>query len=162
MSTRPVAAITEDATTAAAEVALAFAARLEHALDVGDAAGFDDGFAADVLWGSPFGAVIEGHDAIAAIHAGMIHPPPADGPTGGGSLRGGPRPPRRRRRGAGVRAPPPAGRPARARRTMPRRGPAADFDEIALFVLVRREGGWWLAAGQHVPDRRVEVYGDAV
>jgi hypothetical protein len=26
-----------------------------------------------------------------------------------------------------------------------------------LLVLVRRDGDWWLAAGQHVPDRR-DVY----
>jgi hypothetical protein len=28
------------------------------------------------------------------------------------------------------------------------------FDELALFVLVRRDGAWWLAAGLHTPDRR--------
>ena len=28
------------------------------------------------------------------------------------------------------------------------------FDELALLVLVRRDVDWWLAAGQHVPDRR--------
>ncbi len=31
------------------------------------------------------------------------------------------------------------------------------FDELALLVLVQREGQWWLAAAQHVPDRR-DVY----
>ncbi|HEY8527137.1 MAG TPA: hypothetical protein VIL48_19350 [Acidimicrobiales bacterium] len=46
-------------------------------------------------------------------------------------------------------------------------GPAGDaepqpglpdgFDELALFVLVRRDGAWWLAAGLHTPDRR-DVY----
>lgn len=37
-------------------------------------------------------------------------------------------------------------------------GGADSFDELALFVPVRRDGRWWLAAGQHnVPDRR-EVY----
>lgn len=38
-----------------------------------------------------------------------------------------------------------------------RPGRADSFDELALFVLVRRDDRWWLAAGQHVPDRR-EVY----
>jgi hypothetical protein len=36
-------------------------------------------------------------------------------------------------------------------------GTPGSFDELALFVLVRRDGQWWLAAGQHVPDRR-DVY----
>lgn len=31
------------------------------------------------------------------------------------------------------------------------------FDELALLVLVQREGVWWLAAAQHVPDRR-DIY----
>jgi hypothetical protein len=31
------------------------------------------------------------------------------------------------------------------------------FDELALFVLVRRDDDWWLAAGLHTPDRR-DVY----
>jgi hypothetical protein len=31
------------------------------------------------------------------------------------------------------------------------------FDELALFVLVYRDGAWWLAAGLHTPDRR-DVY----
>ncbi len=161
MPTRPVAAVTEDTTTAT-EVALGFAARLEHALDAGDAAGFDDGFAADVLWGSPFGAVVEGHDAIAAIHAGMIHPPPPEGPAGGGSRY---EVAHSRRVADDV----VVAYVRRLRRDGPPEHPglgaagaAADFDEIALFVLVRRDGEWWLAAGQHVPDRRIEVYGEAL
>jgi hypothetical protein len=36
-------------------------------------------------------------------------------------------------------------------------GRADAFDELALFVLVRRDGAWWLAAGLHTPDRR-DVY----
>ena len=31
------------------------------------------------------------------------------------------------------------------------------FDELAMFVLVERDGTWWLGAAQHVPDRR-DVY----
>jgi hypothetical protein len=43
------------------------------------------------------------------------------------------------------------------RTSVPEPGKPGSFDELALFVLVRREGAWWLAAGQHVPDRR-DVY----
>jgi hypothetical protein len=42
-------------------------------------------------------------------------------------------------------------------RTEPRPGRPEGFDELALFVLVRREDKWWLAAGLHTPDRR-DVY----
>lgn len=28
------------------------------------------------------------------------------------------------------------------------------FDELALLVLVKKDDEWWLAAAQHVPDRR--------
>ena len=33
-------------------------------------------------------------------------------------------------------------------------GRADAFDELALFVLVRRGGSWWLATGLHTPDQR--------
>ena len=31
--------------------------------------------------------------------------------------------------------------------------PGAAFSETMLYVLVRRDGGWWLAAGQNTPIR---------
>ena len=134
----------------------AFVRELQHAIDLGDAARFDHGFAQDVLWGSPFGAVVDGYDAIRAIHERMF---------------------------AGRSAVPGASRyevehvrflsddvaiayvrrlRARARSEAPAApGDPASFDELALFVLARRDDRWWLAAGQHVPDRR-EVYDQPV
>ncbi len=36
------------------------------------------------------------------------------------------------------------------------------FDEIALFVLVRRDGAWWLAAGLHTRQTDATSIGDPV
>ncbi len=56
---------------------------------------------------------------------------------------------------------------AYVRRVTPNRANVIDrsqpgsFDELALLVLVQREEQWWLAAAQHVPDRR-DVYATKV
>lgn len=31
--------------------------------------------------------------------------------------------------------------------------PDAPFSEMAMYVLVQHDGGWWLAAGQNTPMR---------
>jgi hypothetical protein len=41
---------------------------LQEAIDTGDADLFNKRFSKDVLWGSPFAAVISGYDQIHAIH----------------------------------------------------------------------------------------------
>jgi uncharacterized protein (TIGR02246 family) len=127
-----------------------FVRGLQEAIDHADADLFNRQFAADVLWGSPFGAVVEGYDAIHAIHARMFA---SFSPSPGAS--------RYVVDQARILAPDVA--LAYVRRlssggggeVVP--GKPGSFDELALFVLVRREGQWWLAAGQHVPDRR-DVY----
>jgi len=129
-----------------------FVRELQHAIDSADADRFNGQFAADVLWGSPFAAVVDGYDAIHAIHARMFASIQA---TPGAS----------RYVVEHARFPTPDVAIAYVRRLAARRpaGPPAapgkpgSFDELALFVLVRRDGHWWLAAGQHVPDRR-DVY----
>lgn len=130
----------------------AFVAELQAAIDRADADLFNARFAADVLWGSPFGAVVDGYDTIHAIHARMF----AGIAASPGASRYTVEKARRiaddvaiayvRRVAVGA---PPEGAPTP--------GIPGSFDELALFVLVRREGAWWLAAGQHVPDRR-DVY----
>lgn len=132
-----------------------FVAGLQAAVDACDADGFNNRFADDVLWGSPFGAVVSGYDEIHAIHSPMF---------AGASER------QRRGEGAGSRYEIEHARLvaegvaiAYVRRlSLADRSPDAPgrddaFDEIALFVLVQRDGGWWLAAGLHTPDRR-DVY----
>ncbi|MBO0853540.1 MAG: hypothetical protein J2P18_07215 [Nocardia sp.] len=59
-----------DTTTQA--VARALADELDRALETADADRYDSWFAADVLWGKPFGALVVGHDQINAIHRQMM------------------------------------------------------------------------------------------
>src|SRR4051812_15584736 len=54
-----------------------FVHELQQAIDSADADRFNGQFAADVLWGSPFAAVVDGYDAIHAIHARMFASIPA-------------------------------------------------------------------------------------
>jgi uncharacterized protein (TIGR02246 family) len=135
-------------------------AGLQAAIDALDADRFNRQFAADVLWGSPFGAIVSGYDEIHAIHSRMhaaAKEREAQG-QGGGS--------RYEIEHARLVAPDTAIAFVR-RFSLVERGERAErdeapgradaFDELALFVLVHRDGAWWLAAGLHTPDRR-EVY----
>lgn len=125
-----------------------FVRELQDAVDRADASLFDRSFAADVLWGSPFGAVVDGYDAIQAIHQRMFAGVPA---VPGGS----------RYEIEHVRFVSDEVAVAYVRRLRAHArgdevapGKPGGFDELALFVLARRDGQWWLAAAQHVPDRR--------
>lgn len=131
-----------------------FVAGLQAAIDSWDADTFNRDFADDVLWGSPFGAV-SGYDEIHSIHTRMFADAKARDAQGeGGGSRYEIEHARLvaddvaiayvRRLGLGEHADPQPGR-------------ADSFDELALFVLVRRDETWWLAAGLHTPDRR-DVY----
>jgi uncharacterized protein (TIGR02246 family) len=104
--------------------------------------------AADVLWGSPFGATVSGYDDLHAIHLRLK----AEG-------RGGPT---SRYEVVHVLAPAPGVAVAQVRRVALHAEGAADdafpyatgsFSEMALYVLVRRGDGWWLLAGQNTPIR---------
>jgi hypothetical protein len=48
-----------------------FVAGLQAAIDAWDTDAFNRQFAGDVLWGSPFGAIVSGYDEIHAIHSRM-------------------------------------------------------------------------------------------
>jgi uncharacterized protein (TIGR02246 family) len=132
-----------------------FVAGLQAAIDGSDADQFNRHFAGDVLWGSPFGALVSGYDEIHAIHSRMFA---AASELAGRDEGGGSRYEIEQARlvadGVAI---------AYVRRfSLAERGPevpgrADAFDELALFVLVQRDGAWWLAAGLHTPDRR-DVY----
>jgi len=109
-------------------------------------------FAADVMWGSPFGATIHGYEELHAIHVRLKQ-------QGRGGLSS-------RFEIVKVLAPAPGVAVAQVRRlALDSEGQpmessddvTAPFSEMALYVLVRRGGVWWLAAGQNTPIRGVKL-----
>ncbi len=125
-----------------------FVATLQAGHDHRDADVLNRQFAADVMWGSPYGALVDGYDALHPIHV-------------------------RFQESAGVR---PAVRyevrqvlpvaddvvVAHVARLLlddhgeplpPTREIDQPFSEMAMLVLVRRGDRWWLAAGQNTPIR---------
>ncbi|HEV8295705.1 MAG TPA: DUF4440 domain-containing protein [Acidimicrobiales bacterium] len=150
MTERPMLALEHDA-----EAVEEFVGGLQAAIDASDADLFNAAFAQDVLWGSPFGAIVGGYDEIHSIHSKMFAAARARQPEahGGGS--------RYEIEHARLVAADVAiayvRRFSLAEHAEDQPGRADAFDELALFVLVRRGGTWWLAAGLHTPDRR-DVY----
>jgi uncharacterized protein (TIGR02246 family) len=132
-----------------------FVAGLQTAIDAMDADGFNSQFARDVLWGSPFGLVVSGFDEIHSIHSAMFAAASArraQGEGGGSHYEI-----EDARRIADDVAIAYVRRTSLAERGEEQPGRPEAFDELALFVLVRRDDDWWLAAGLHTPDRR-DVY----
>ncbi|WP_227980302.1 nuclear transport factor 2 family protein [Nocardia spumae] len=114
-------------------VATALAAELQHAGETGDADLYDHSFAADVLWGTPFGATVIGYDQLNPIHhrlmSGQVAPPSTFEVVTAIS-------------------------PAPGVVVTQIRRQAADptaFSETALYVMVERNGNWWLSAAQNTP-----------
>ena len=104
--------------------------------------------AADVLWGRPFGATVSGYNDLHAIHVRLK-----------AEHQGGPS---SRFEVVQVLAPAPGVAVAQVRRVAldvegASLGASSDFtgsfSEMALYVLVRRDGTWWLGAGQNTPLR---------
>ena len=120
---------------------------LQDGWDRRDAAITDRQLAADVLWGSPFGDTVDSADELHAIHVRLKR-------EGVGGRRA-------RFEIVKVLAPAPDVAVAQVRRVaLDDEGAAArpsgdgrSFSEMALYVLVRHQGTWWLAAGQNTPVR---------
>lgn len=109
-------------------------AELQRGLDEHDADVYNAGFAADVVWGGPYGATVIGYDTLHNIHRGLLAQAAA------GSSR---------YEIVTVSAPAPDVAVAQVRRSP--LDPADEFAEMAMYVLVQHGGRWWLAAGQNTP-----------
>jgi uncharacterized protein (TIGR02246 family) len=109
-------------------------ADLQAGWDDHDADVTDRRLADDVLWGSPFGKTLQGYDRLHPIHEELKR----------NSVGG------ERSRFEAVQwlAPAPGVALAQVRRTALDDSDAA-FSEMALYVLVERDGDWWVAAGQN-------------
>jgi uncharacterized protein (TIGR02246 family) len=145
VKTRPQVAIASAEAEAAVE---AFATGLQAGYDQRDAEVLNRQFAADVIWGSPFGALVDGYDQLHPIHV-RFQQQPRKGPAFRYQVR----------HVLAVRedvviahiarlALGPEGDPL-----PPNSEPDLPFSEMAMYVLVRCEGQWWLAAGQNTPMR---------
>ena len=125
-----------------------FVACLQAGIDSADAEAYNADFAEDVMWGSPYGATVIGYDALHPIHRGMFE----SGVTVAGASS--------RYQAVHVMAPAPDVAVAHVRRAaLDADGQpvpiddASVFSEMAMYVLVRRDGTRWLAAGQNTPVR---------
>lgn len=139
---RPAVGLSGDAAERARRAVQRQIDELQAGLGDGDADTYNRHFARDVMWGSPYGATVEDYDTLHAIHR-RLHAA-ADRC-------------RSRYEIARVLSATPDVALAQVRRDeldergepIPSRAGETRFSEMALYVLVRRDGKWWLAAGQH-------------
>jgi uncharacterized protein (TIGR02246 family) len=145
VTSRPAVGVASGDAAAAVD---AFARGLQAGHDQRDAEVLNRQFAADVVWGSPYGALVDGYDELHPIHV-RLQQQGSDGPAFRYQVRhllaisddvvvahiarlalgsdGHPLP--------------------------PSADPSQPFSEMAMYVLVRRGGKWWLAGGQNTPIR---------
>jgi uncharacterized protein (TIGR02246 family) len=121
---------------------------LQQGWDEHDADITDRRLADDVLWGSPFGATVRGYESLHEIHL-RLKKQGVGGPSSRFEL-------------VQMVVPSPDVAVAHVRRVAlgpegDTLAPAADlsgpFSEMALYVLAKRNGTWWLAGGQNTPVR---------
>ena len=145
MAIRPKLGIESAEAEAAAR---AFAAGLQAGYDRRDAEMLNCQFAADVIWGSPYGALVDGYEHLHPIHV-RFQQQPRKGPAFCYEVR----------HVLVVREDVAIAHIARLalgpedEPLPPSADPDLPFSEMAMYVLVRRGGQWWLAAGQNTPMR---------
>lgn len=157
MSTVPVesprpALSTDHDHRSATDAVTAFVAELQTGIDQHDADVYNRHFAADVLWGSPFGATIQGYEHLHPIHE-RLQRQAVGGPSSRYEID----------RVVPVSDDVVVAHVARlaldddGRPVEPSAQAEGAFSEMALYVLVRRDGTWWLAAGQNTPVLRSPI-----
>jgi len=108
---------------------------LQRGWDERDADVTDRRLADDVIWGSPFGAHVESYPVLHEIHVRMKATRKSA--------------PSRFELVCAVEIAPGVAL-AHVRRVSLA---GDDFSELAMYVLVGRDGAWWVAAGHHTPVR---------
>jgi uncharacterized protein (TIGR02246 family) len=111
-------------------------AGIQEGVDLSDADVYDRQFSSDVLWGSPYGATLRGYDVLNPIHHSLMAAAAA---------------PASRYHVVQLMSPQPDVAIAHVRREDLTAGAGRGFSEMAMYVLVKRDGQWWLAAGQNTP-----------
>lgn len=148
LDARPTLGSDSSATAEAIAAVDGLVAELQSGWDQRDADVTNRHFANDVMWGSPFGATVSGYEELHAIHTRLK----AEGMGG----------PSSRYEVVQTLVPTPDVALAQVRRVAladdgqpipAARDQDGPFSEMALYVLVRREKEWWLAAGQNTPIR---------
>jgi uncharacterized protein (TIGR02246 family) len=145
---RPTLSADEHAIKEANDAVARFVAELQAGWDQRDAELTDRQLAANVAWGSPFGATVQGYEPLHLIHVKLKHVS-----TGGASSRF---------EVERVLVPAPGIAIAQVRRQAldpngqpiePSSDTSGAFSELALYVLVRRDAAWWVVAGHNTPIR---------
>jgi uncharacterized protein (TIGR02246 family) len=147
-NTRPTVAVDRAHAREAEEAVAALVEELQQGWDSDDADISDRHLAEDVVWGSPFGATVRGYEELHSIHRRLKRQH-----VGGEQARFEP---------VQILVPTTDVAVAQVRRVAldPNGEPVAPdsdftgpFSEMALYVLVKRDGSWWLSAGQNTPVR---------
>jgi uncharacterized protein (TIGR02246 family) len=145
---RPSLNLDESAVKEASDAVARLVAELQAGWDQHDADLTDRRLAEDVAWGSPFGATVHGYRRLHDIHV-ELKKQGKGGPSSRFEVERvlvpapGVAIAHIRRQALG-----PDGRPVE-----PDSNTNGAFSEMALYVLARRDGDWWIAAGQNTPIR---------
>jgi pyridoxamine 5'-phosphate oxidase family protein len=147
-STRPSLDTEGTASQRANEAVVELVEELQAGWDQHDADITDRPLASDALWGSPYGATLQGYEKLHDIHI-RLKKQDKGGPSSRFEI-------------VGVLAPAPNVAIAQVRRVaLDANGKALEptsdldgpFSEMALYVLARRDRKWWVVAGQNTPIR---------
>jgi PPOX class F420-dependent enzyme/OxyR family protein/uncharacterized protein (TIGR02246 family) len=138
---RPMIEVGDRAAADARAAAESLVAELQSGSDRQNAEISNRHFAADVMWGSPFGGTLRGYDELHAIHTRL-----KSQSVGGRSSRF---------EVVDVLTPAPGVVVTQVRRiAMDDSGASgSSFSELMMYVLVKRRGVWWVAAGHNTPIR---------